>query len=338
MADVILFGMTHPHSKAHLKTLMLSDRVSALGIYDADRSVLCQVQSDNPQVTETFDDIGRALSEGSPKAAVACFPNAENADLCVRLLEAGVHVISEKPIGATAGDVKRVVDAALANRRRLGVMYQNRFHPLTQEARRIVQSGAIGRITGCESRLITSQVRFRNPEHWLFKKDVAGGGILSWLGCHYLDLLRYVTGAEITRVSAMVDTLSGEAIDVEDVATVSLRFDAGFVGSLQAGYQLALSEPGYMGPNYETYMAIRGTDGRVVWEPSGSEIKLLAESTQWTDAPSREISFSLPSIDAYGGAYGLAFVDRFLESTVDQSVLPPADGADALRVADSPRR
>jgi predicted dehydrogenase len=333
VADVILFGLTHPHSNAHLKTLMLSDSVSTLGVCDQDSTVASNTGAENPGVTAAFEDVGSAISEGNPEVGVACLPNDKNADLCVALLEAGIHVISEKPIGASVSDVSRVVDAAKANGLRLGVMYQNRFHPLSQEARRIVQSGTIGRVTGCEARLITSQVQFRNPDHWLFEKDVAGGGILSWLGCHYLDLLRYVTGAEITDVSAFVGTLSGESIDVEDVATVSLRFDGGFLGSLQAGYQLALSRSGYMGPNYETYMSVRGTEGRVVWEPSSGDVKLLAESTQWTDSPSRVVTFSLPTVDAYGGSYGLAFVDQFIASTTSQEIDPPADGTDALQIA-----
>ncbi len=333
MAGVMLFGITHPHSKAHLKTLVLSDRVEILGVYDSDPEALSAATSGHDRVTITHTDEASAISEGDLDAAIACFPNDTNAGLCVRLLEAGKHVISEKPIGSTAEDVARVVDAARQNGRRIGVMYQNRFHPLSQEARRIIQSGAIGRITSCEARLITSQVRFRNPGHWLFKKDVSGGGILSWLGCHYLDLLRYVTGAEITGVSAMVDTLSGESIDVEDVASVTLRFDAGFLGSLQAGYQLSLSKSGYMGPNYETYMSVRGTEGRVIWEPSSGESVLTVESAAWTDSPSREIRFSLPQVDAYGGAHGLAFVDQFLDATVDESLEMPADGMDALRVA-----
>ncbi len=333
MADVILFGMTHPHAKAHLKTLALSSRVERLGLFDTDSAIVETEKAKTETVVEVYTDLDRAILEGRPTVGVACFPNHENSELCVRLLESGIHVISEKPIGATVAEVEHVVDAASANGLRLGVMYQNRFHPLSQEARRLVQSGVIGAITGCEARLITSQVRFRNPAHWLFKKDVSGGGILSWLGCHYLDLLRYVTGSEITAVSAMVDTLSGEAIDVEDVAALSLRFADGFIGSLQAGYQLALSRSGYMGPNYETYMSIRGTEGRVVWEPAGGEVKLLAESTQWTDSPSREVSFSLPTVDAYGGAYGLSFLDRFLESTERRDTEPPADGVDALQVA-----
>ena len=61
--------------------------------------------------------------------------------------------------------------------------------------------------------MVTSQVKFRNPKHWLFDRSISGGGILSWLGCHYIDLLCYIMAADITSVSAVVDTLSGEDID-----------------------------------------------------------------------------------------------------------------------------
>ena len=242
MADVLLCGATHPHAKAHLKTLLLSGSVSSVSLYDPDPSAVDAVRSENPEIRAGYTDLGDATGDGAISVAVACFPNRENEALSVQLLESGIHVISEKPIASTAAGVKRVLGAASAANRLLGVMYQNRFHPLSQEARRIVLSGEIGRITGVEARLITSQVRFRNPDHWLFKNEVSGGGILSWLGCHYLDLLRYVTGSEIVRVSGMVDTLSGESIDVEDVASLTLKFEGGFLGSLQAGYQLALSK------------------------------------------------------------------------------------------------
>lgn len=332
MSHVILYGLSHPHANAHLKTLLLSDRVTKLDVYDPDAELVDRTVSEHDGVEAGYTDVEAAI-EARPTGGVACFRNLENADLCVRLLEAGVHVISEKPIGATAAKVEAVVEAAGRNQLQLGVMYQNRSHPLNQEARRIVQAGTIGRVTGCEARLITSQVRFRNPDHWLFKKEVSGGGILSWLGCHYIDLLRYITGSEITAVSAMVDTLSGEQIDVEDVATMSFRFEGGFIGSMQAGYQMALSKSGYMGPNYETYMSIRGTDGRVVWEPSGSEHRLFVESTQWQDAPVREIQFSLPTVDAYGGAHGLAFLNQFLDAATGAAEGPVASGRDALHVA-----
>ena len=182
--------------------------------------------------------------------------------------------------------------------------------------------------------MVTSQVKFRNPGHWLFNKSVSGGGILSWLGCHYIDLLTYVLGDDIVSVSAMVDTLSGEAIDVEDVASLSFRFSSGALGSMQAGYHLAISGAGYTGPSYDTYMGFRGTLGRVFWTPSGgpSELHLESVAEAWHTAPQRTFDYVLPQIDAYGGAYGVAFMDDFIRSTVGQSTLP-ASGRDALKVA-----
>ena len=48
-----------------------------------------------------------------------------------------------------------------------------------------------------EARMVTSQVRYRDPAHWLFQRATAGSGILSWLACHYLDLLCYLLGAAL---------------------------------------------------------------------------------------------------------------------------------------------
>ncbi|MCZ6636168.1 MAG: Gfo/Idh/MocA family oxidoreductase, partial [bacterium] len=281
-----------------------------------------------------YADLEEALEKESLLVGIACFQNDKNPDLCCRLAEGGVHILSEKPIGISSTEVTRVLEACQQAEVRLGVMYQNRYHPITQDARNLVQKGVIGKITACEARMVTSQVKFRNPEHWLFDKEKSGGGILSWLGCHYIDLLCYVTGDDIVAVSALVDTLSGESIDVEDVASVSFRFQSGALGSLQAGYQLAMSKSGYIGPNYDSYIAFRGTAGRIFWNPSGKEHLLYVESAHpdWAGAPQRTQTYNLPEIDAYGGAYGVAFLEDFLDAALGNGTAP-ATGEDALKVA-----
>ena len=213
-------------------------------------------------------------------------------------------------------------------------MYQNRYHPVTIEARHLIGEGVIGRPTSCEARMVTSQVKFRDPGHWLFDRDRSGGGILSWLGCHYIDMLRVLMGDEVTEVSAILDTLSGENIDVEDVGSLSLRFGRGAIGSLQVGYQLSLSKGGYMGPNYDSYMAVRGTEGRIFWDPVHKPPRLNVESAtrEWASAPVRTLEYSLPVVDAYGGAYGVGFIEQFVRSTRGEGE-PPATGTDAMRVA-----
>jgi predicted dehydrogenase len=332
---VAQFGLTHPHSLAHLKTLQLSDMVRGIVLYDDDARVVAEVQKTmGNKVDGGYHDLDEMLDKESFAVGIADFQNHHNGSLCLRLINSGVHVISEKPISDSTAELSRIVDAAARSDVKLGVMYQNRYHPVSREARRLVKEGIVGRITGCEARMITSQVRFRNPRHWLFDKRKAGGGILSWLGCHYIDLLRYVLDDDVVEVCAIADTLSGEDIDVEDVASLAFRFRGGAIGSLHAGYQLAVSIPGYSGATYDNYVGFRGTEGRVYWNPVDKPPVLHAESATpgWQASPARSFRYTLPDLDCYGGAFGMAFLERFFRA-VNGDGEPPATGDDALKVA-----
>jgi len=330
-----LFGLSHPHSVAHLKTLIQSDWVDRIFLFDESPDVIQSVQKAHGKKVEAgYSDLDQMLEAEEIDFGIACFRNDLNAELCVHLLRAGLHVISEKPIGHTVASVETVVKTAKDAHRVLSVMYQNRYHPTTQEAKKLIQSGVIGDVTACESRMVTSQVQFRNPKHWLFNKSQSGGGILSWLGCHYIDLITYILGQDIVQVSGTVDTLSGEDIDVEDVASLTFRFANGALGSMQAGYQLAVSGPGYMGPSYDTYMGFRGKLGRVFWAPTKAPPELHLESVAEgrKTAPQRSFSYALPQVDAYGGAHGLAFIDDFIKAIQGEGE-PPTTGEDALKIA-----
>ena len=243
--------------------------VRGIVLYDDDARVVAEVQKTmGNKVDGGYHDLDEMLDKESFAVGIADFQNHHNGSLCLRLINSGVHVISEKPISDSTAELSRIVDAAARSDVKLGVMYQNRYHPVSREARRLVKEGIVGRITGCEARMITSQVRFRNPRHWLFDKRKAGGGILSWLGCHYIDLLRYVLDDDVVEVCAIADTLSGEDIDVEDVASLAFRFRGGAIGSLHAGYQLAVSIPGYSGATYDNYVGFRGHRRKGVLESS----------------------------------------------------------------------
>ncbi len=309
-----LFGVRDKHAGAHLKTLQVMDEVSEILLWDEDRDALRRVHSERGmKVTAVYTDRDELLANEKVHFAIAAVRNDKSAEMCTRLVEAGVHVMSEKPIGLDAQETAGVVKAAERAGVQLGVCYQNRYNPVSLEARRLTQEGIIGRVTSCEARMVTSQVRFRNPKGWLFDKAKAGGGILAWLGCHYVDLLRFVLDDEVASVVAFSDTASGEAIDVEDVAVLALRFRRGTLGTLTAGYQLALSDKG--GPNYDTYLAFRGTAGQLNWSREQPPA-LHVESTNdnWAAAPIRRFEYELAPSPAYAGTYGLQFMRRFLAS------------------------
>jgi predicted dehydrogenase len=245
-----------------------------------------------------------------------------------------VHLLAEKPIGRNAVETQQVIDVAGRTGVKLGVCYQNRRQPLVQDARRFVQEGLIGPLMTIEARMITTQIRFRSPQHWLFNRDLAGGGMLSWLGCHYIDLMRYISGDEIVAVTAETATRSGEAIDVEDVAVLSLRFRSGAVGSLHVGYILTMSGTGYRNPTgYDLYFGVNGRSGRL-YVTSTPLTELVVETTQpdWAGAPKRTFTYSLAESPAYGNVAGEMFVRDFIRAAQGEGDVP-ASGRDALQVA-----
>ncbi len=330
-----LLGVTHPHSAAHLRTLQALPEIEAVYLWDESAAALEDLRGQQgAKVAGASTRLADVIGRDDLTFAVGALPNDVAPDVFIPALQQGQHLMAEKPIGRTAADVERVVRAADDAGRLLAVCYQNRQHPCSQEARAIVRSGMIGALISLEARMLTTQVRFRNPGHWLFSDARAGGGILSWLGCHYLDMLRYVTGDEVVAVSAEMNTVSGEAIDVEDVITVALRFRSGAIGVMHAGYMLALSGGGYHGSGYDAYLGFRGREGRVYWDPVAKPPRLYAESTRldWTGAPQREFGFTLRDSPAYGGGNGEAFIRQFMRACQGQGE-PPTTGRDALAVA-----
>jgi predicted dehydrogenase len=308
--------------------------VAQILLWDEDAQALEHARLAQPQkIGQTFTDLDRLLGHADLLFAIVCMPTDRSPEVCLRALAAGIHLLAEKPIGRDAAEVERVVLEAERTGRQLGVCYQNRYHPIVQEARAIVAQGLIGPLVSVEMRMLTTQVRFRDPGSWLFQQALSGGGILSWLGCHELDLMRYVTQSEIVSVAAEVATRSGEAIDVEDVAVLALRFRSGAVGSLHMAYSLALHGGGYHNlAGYDAYTSFSGQAGRLYWAHNTPRLHVESTHPAWATAPTRALDFTLAESPAYGGAHGEAFARDFLRSIAERTP-PPAAGRDALQVA-----
>lgn len=331
-----LLGIEHPHSLAHLRTLQALPEVESIFLWDKNDDALQSVlQLQGDKVEATFTDLDALLMRNDLFFVIAAIQNDLGPEIFIRALEAGKHLMAEKPIGKSATDTSHVLAIAERTGLQVGVCYQNRANPVIRDVRAMVQEGMLGPLISVEMRMITTQVQFRNPSHWLFSQDQSGGGILSWLGCHYIDMLQYITGDEIVSVSAEVATRSGEAIDVEDIATLSMRLKSGAVASLHAGYILALSGAGYHNKaGYDTYTGINGRLGRITWSATGQPTEINVETTHpdWAGAPQRSYQYEYGVSPAYGGVYGEQFMREFILAAQGNGVTP-ATGADALQVA-----
>ena len=235
-----------------------------------------------------------------------------------------------------AAELAPVVRALAEHGRTVGIFYTWRRHPVVCKLRELAHGGALGRITSVELRMVTTQPRLRDPSHWLFRRDIAGGGITSWLACHWLDAVRFITGDEVAAVSALTGTLSGEAIDVEDVSAVSFRLTGGALGTLHAGYLIAEGPAGYEGTTMDAQLIVRGSLGRAEYiaSPGGEQVVVLhSMAPGWQASERQTFAFKLRPSPAYGGAYGEEFVREFLAAAVGNGA-SPATIVDALRVVE----
>lgn len=333
--NAALLGAGEPHFDAHLRTLQVLPEIETIYIWGDNVDAMTALRADVPEkVGGLFDDLDELLAQ-DVFFAIATMRSDRKPAVFDRLLHAGIHLMGEKPIAATAADVSTLVETAESRGLALGTCYQNRYHPVVRDVRALIAHDLVGPLMSIEMRMLTTQPMFRKPESWLFSHSEAGGGMLAWLGCHYIDMMRYISGDEIISVAAEVATRSGETIDVEDVAVLSLRFRSGAIGSLHTGYTLALKGEQYGAtPSYDTYVGVNGRGGRIYWNDASEPGHLYVESTHssWAAAPKKEFDLAIASSPAYGGIHGEAFIRDFIAAARGEGDVP-ASGRDALQVA-----
>ncbi len=184
------------------------------------------------------------LDDPDVDAVYVPLPNALHVDWAVRALEAGKHVLCEKPLARRAADAERAFDAADAARRFLSEAFMWRHHPQTLRLRELLDEGAIG-----ELRTIRAAFSFSLDEPGDVRLSAAlDGGALMDVGCYCLSGARLVAGAEPERVAGE-QVIGGDGVDVAFAAT--LRF---------AGDVLAVFDCGFRGPR-EHWLEVAGTAG-----------------------------------------------------------------------------
>lgn len=296
-------GVAAIHAGMYRDTLMqLSDEIDLVGFYDPEPDAVRASLKPNAQDIPFFESIAALIEQTHPDAVLVSTYNRDAPTWMQEVAEAGVHLWAEKPMAAHSSQLVPVAAAMERNHLQFSCGYSWRFHPISQQIKQVVDAGLLGKLYSIEFQFMTSSVKHRGPEQWSFKKEISGGGILNWLGCHWFDLMRYLTSAEVKRVAAIEANVSGEAIDVEDAATVSLQFSNGMIGSLHAGFLT----PG----DTSTSMGLRGSAGWVKWNEEDNACTIKSVHPTWETAPVRTFEAPLATIPGYG-AEGLALMRAF---------------------------
>jgi len=187
-----------------------------------------------------------ALLESENIDAVSvCLPNYLHAPVSIAALNAGAHVLCEKPMATSREEAEQMIEAAERNNKKLMIGHNQRFVSSHQKARKLIEQGEIGKIYS-----FRTSFGHGGPEgwsadgadSWFFKKDQAFIGAMGDLGVHKADLLRYLLGEEFVEVGAFVETNAKENINVDDNATLILKSTSSIVGTLAASWAYTAKE------------------------------------------------------------------------------------------------
>jgi predicted dehydrogenase len=208
------------------------------------------------KLTNSYPDVASLFRKEKPDLALISMEAATSPPVIDTALEAGCHVLAEKPGCVHVEDFEKLNRKAKAHNRQLLLALANRVDPVMLEARRIFQEGKIGKLYGVEVHLIADQTRLTKPGYgkdWKAQKARSGGGHLIWLGMHWLDLAVFVTGLPVRAVTAFTANVGGQPFDVEDSAVVAMRFGNGSLGTLTSGY--------YLDKGYHSHLKVWGSQG-----------------------------------------------------------------------------
>ena len=214
-----------------LPALQRCPALRVVGMVDRDRDWAARVAR-RAGATAVSDD-HRALI-GRVDAVLVATPNSTHASIVCDLLEQGVHVLCEKPLGTTGEEVQRMLDAAARSGARLMVGHCLRFSPNLEMLKRAIDAGWLGDVERVDAAIGAPYAGVARRTDFRRQRELSGGGVLMDLGIHVLDLAVWFTGRAPTSVEYAGSYMDGW--EVETDAEVALRFTGDARASIQASF------------------------------------------------------------------------------------------------------
>jgi predicted dehydrogenase len=202
-----------------------------------------------------FDSAEELVESDDVDVVHVCTPNYLHVELAQRALEAGKHVVCEKPLALDADAASRLTEAALATDGTHAVPFVYRYYPTIREARERVRAGTTGSLRLLHGTYLQDWLLYQDDDNWRVNEEAGGASrAFADIGSHWCDLVEFVSGHRIARLAAQTMTVHPERLSAthraafardgdgheggmmrpvgtEDVAVVQFETDGGAVGS-----------------------------------------------------------------------------------------------------------
>ena len=261
-----------------------------------------------------YKDYRDMLSKEKLDAAIISTPNHLHAPMSLDSMDAGLHVLVEKPMCNTMDEANRIVEKAEKTNRKLHVGYNYRWRPEYQKIKELLDGEALGRLQYANCIVKTWRAEsYYEHAGWRTKWATQGGGVLMNQATHHLDSLSWWLG-DAEKVIAFCENLYHK-IEVEDTGTAIIKFKSGATLNFMASTAIQ----GSTAPPFE----FNGTDATLSYAMGGLALKKKDEK-EWE-------KIELPE----GGDTTAMQLDAFIDSIVNgtPSAVPPEEGRRALELS-----
>lgn len=267
-----------------------------------------------------YTDYKKMLTEAELDIVSVCTPNYLHAPMSIDALNAGNHVLCEKPMATSKEEAEEMIKAAEANGKKLMIAHNQRFVPSHVKAKELIENGTIGKV-------YSFRTAFGHPgpegwsidgkESWFFRKEEAFIGAMGDLGVHKTDLMRYLLGEEFVEVGSFVESGAKDNSDVDDNAVCVLKSENGIIGTLAASWA-------YGKEDNSTIIYAEKAVLRLEDHPQYSLV------VQYTSGET--VNYELGKIQSNdeGGQNSTRVIELFVDSIVNDTV-PPVSGEEGMK-------
>jgi UDP-N-acetyl-2-amino-2-deoxyglucuronate dehydrogenase len=180
---------------------------------------------------DAYTNIDELLKNTNAEVIAICTPNGLHAEHSIKALNAGFHVLCEKPMAINSKDCRDMISAAEKATRHLFIVKQNRFNPPVAAVKKIVDEGRLGKILSVQLNCFWN----RNDEYyknsWKGTKDLDGGTLFTQFS-HFIDLLYWMIG-DVKEVQGYAGNLHHNGvIEFEDTGVITVKFSNGVIGTI----------------------------------------------------------------------------------------------------------
>lgn len=297
MTGKIKWGIIGAGGIARRRTLPAMEKVNnaeIIGIMDPSKKALEEMAKEYniPYVYETEEDL---INNPEIEAIYVASPVGFHKEQARKVIQAGKHLLLEKPIGLNLEESKEIVTLAKESGIKAGAALVMRFHDGHQKMRALVQERKLGQIVSARAQLTCWFPEMEN--NWRQKLETAGGGSLMDMGIHCIDLIRYILADEVDEVCGFIDHKVFD-YEVEDSATVIMKMKKGAVCTIDNYFNIPDEAA-------KCFLEIYGTKGsmiatKTIGQDGGGTIELVLSDDNKTYQSQQER-------DEMGGEVKLAF-------------------------------